>query len=49
MMVHQSMTSVDRLMCCISLSDVLQKVVYTFAPIGLALGALGLAWMVLVP
>lgn len=29
--------------------DVLQKVVYTFTPIGLAVGALGLAWMVLVP
>lgn len=29
--------------------SVLQKVVFTFAPIGTALGALGLAWLVLGP
>jgi hypothetical protein len=28
---------------------VVQKVVYTFSAIGLALGALGLAWMVMAP
>jgi len=36
-------------LCGVSHAVCLQKVVYTFTPIGLLLTALGVAWVVLVP
>jgi hypothetical protein len=52
--VHDTHSVVACTVCCLLLHRhrlrlLLQKVVYTFTPIGLAMGALGLAWMVLVP